>query len=350
MSARVARAPGRVNLLGEHTDYNDGFVLPVAIDRFTRVDARRRSDRVMTVTATDLGERDEFTLDAIDRTDTWRDYVRGVVALLRPPHGFDLVIASSLPRGAGLSSSAALEVAVGRAVSDLPAAELALLCQRAENDFVGVQCGIMDQFTVANARAGHALFLDCRNLACRYLPIPSDAAIVVCESRLERRLAASGYNERRAECAQAAAALGLRALRDAAPEQLGSLPSLLHRRVRHVATENARALAGAAALEAGDLAAFGSLMNESHQSARIDFDICPPEVDRLAAHIRAVPGCYGARMTGGGFGGCTVSLVKRDAVTAVRIEAETLGATVLECVAVGAVEVSGDPLEPPNAA
>ncbi len=339
MIARVARAPGRVNLLGEHTDYNDGFVLPVAIDRFTVVHARSRDDDVVTVEATDLGERDSFALNAIVRTDTWRDYVRGVVQLLQPTHGADLVIESTLPLGAGLSSSAALEVALGRALSNLAEVELALLCRRAENDFVGVHCGIMDQFTVANARADHAVLLDCRDLSFRYVPVPTRAAIVVCQSRFERRLATSAYNERRLECAHAAAALGIATLRDAAPEQLESLPPLLHQRARHVVTENTRALAGAAALEANDLVTFGTLMNESHESLRIDFDVCPPEIDRLAAHIRAVPGCYGSRMTGAGFGGCTVSLVERAALPMVRAAAETLGATMHECVAVDGVNV-----------
>jgi galactokinase len=192
----TARAPGRVNLIGEHTDYNDGFVLPCAIDRYTVVAATPQDER--TVRVESLGEEDEFALDAIERTGTWRDYVRGVVRLLQPERGAWLRIESTVPRGAGLSSSAALEVAVGRAMSTLAGEELALLCRRAENEFVGVQSGIMDQFAVTLARAGHALLLDCRDLSYRHIPIPEGVAIVVCDSHVERRLAASAYNDLRA--------------------------------------------------------------------------------------------------------------------------------------------------------
>src|SRR5580765_3891703 len=191
---KVGRAPGRVSLIGEHTDYNDGFVLPVPLDRYTTVVAHAREDRTITVEATDLGESDSFDLDAIEPTGTWADYVRGVIALLELTHGADLRIESTVPREAGLSSSAALEVAVGRALSDLPGPELALLAQRAENEFVGVQCGIMDQFTSANGLAGHALLLDCRDLSYRHVAIPDGVAVVVCDSRIERRLSASEYN------------------------------------------------------------------------------------------------------------------------------------------------------------
>ena len=187
----TARAPGRVNLIGEHTDYNDGFVLPCAIDRFTVVEAAPRGDR--TVHVESLGESDDFSVDAIERTGTWRDYVRGVVRLLDLPAGASLRIESTVPRGAGLSSSASLEVAVGRALSTVDGERLALLAQRAENEFVGVQSGIMDQFAVTLARAGHALLLDCRDLAYRHIPIPDGVAIVVCDSHVERQLAASAY-------------------------------------------------------------------------------------------------------------------------------------------------------------
>jgi len=336
----TVRSPGRVNLLGEHTDYNDGFVLPVAIDRFTTVRVRDRDDDLFSVEAVDLGERDVFRLDAIDRTDTWRDYVRGVVRLVRPANGAELEISSTLPRGVGLSSSAALEVAVARALSALPPTELAVLCQRAENEFVGVKCGIMDQFTVANARAGHALLLDCRDLSSRHIAIPSGTRIVVCDSHIERRLAGSAYNERREACADAARALGVAALRDATLEQLDDLPAGLRRRARHVVTENARVLAGAAELGAGNLAAFGELMDESHASLRDDFEVCPSALDRLASAVRAVPGCYGSRLTGAGFGGCTVALVDEGSVAEVRRAAEELGATVHECESAdGASEV-----------
>jgi galactokinase len=339
----TTRAPGRVNLIGEHTDYNDGFVLPAAIDRFTTVESQPRADRVVHVEATDLGETDAFELDAIEPTTTWRDYVRGVVQLLELEHGADLKIESTVPRGAGLSSSAALEVAVGRALSSMAPTELALLAQRAENEFVGVQCGIMDQFTVALARAEHALLLDCRDLSYRHIPIPAGVAIVVCDSHVERRLAASGYNERRAACEEAARLLGVVALRDAAPEQLDALPDELRKRARHVVTENARTLAAADALAAADLDTVGALMLESHVSLRDDYEVVPPELDELAAVVRRVEGCYGSRLTGGGFGGCTVALVAAAAVDDARTAAERWGATVYVCRATNGVEKEAEP-------
>ena len=326
-----ARAPGRVNLIGEHTDYNDGFVLPAAIDRFTTVDVQRRDDRVVEVDAADLGERDTFTLDAIERTGSWRDYVRGVVGLLSLERGAELRVESDVPRGAGLSSSAALEVAVGRALSNLPGDRLAQLAQRAENEFVGVQCGIMDQFTVALARAGHALLLDCRDLSYRHIPIPDGVAILVCDSHVERRLAASGYNDRRRACEEAAQLLGGAALRDATLEQVATLPEELRRRARHVVTENARTLAAADALEAGDLETVGELMLESHVSMRDDYEIVPAELDELAARVRAINGCYGSRLTGGGFGGCTVALLAAGAVEDAMAAAQSAGATAYVC-------------------
>ncbi len=247
------RAPGRVNLVGEHTDYNDGFVLPVAIDRFTMVDVEQREDRTVEVEAVDLGERDTFSLDAISRTESWRDYVRGVVDLLELDRGAQVRIRSDIPRGVGLSSSAALEIAVGRALSDMPAPDLARLAQRAENEFVGVRCGIMDQFVVAHARAGYAILLDCRDLSFRHIQIPDGVVIVVCDSRMERQLANSGYNERRSDCEHAARLLRVAALRDASLDSLDALPERLRMRARHVVSENQRTVAAAAALEAGDL-------------------------------------------------------------------------------------------------
>jgi len=335
----VVRAPGRVNLIGEHTDYNEGFVLPAAIDRYTTVELREHEVRTFEVEALDLGEADLFSLDAIERTRSWRDYVRGVVDLVRPAAGGSVRIESDVPRGAGLSSSAALEVAVGRALDrDLPGEQLALLAQRAENEFVGVQCGIMDQFTVALGLAGHALLLDCRDLSYRHIPIPDGVTILVCDSHVERRLADSGYNNRRAACERAAAALGVAALRDATLEQVETLPDELRRRARHVVTENARTLAAADALERGDTATMGRLMLESHVSLRDDYEVVPPELDELAAVVRAVDGCHGSRLTGGGFGGCTVALVATDAVDAARDVAERWGATVYVCRASDGVQ------------
>jgi galactokinase len=339
----VTRAPGRVNLIGEHTDYNDGFVLPAAIDRFTTVELEPRDDRRLHVES--LGETDDVALDALDRTGTWRDYVRGVVQLVAPARGATLRIESDVPRGAGLSSSAALEVAVGRALDpELPGEQLALLAQRAENEFVGVPCGIMDQFAVALARAGHALLLDCRDLSYRHIAMPAGIAILVCDSHVERRLAQSGYADRRAACEAAAAQLGVRALRDATLEQVESLDDdTLRCRARHIVTENTRTLAAAAALERGDLDAVGVLMLESHVSMRDDFEIVPPQLDELAAVVRDVAGCRGSRMTGGGFGGCTVALVDEAAVEDARAAAEAWGATTYVCHASDGVRNDNGP-------
>jgi galactokinase len=336
---RTVRAPGRVNLIGEHTDYNDGFVLPCAIDRYTTVEAHTRDDQTVTVEATDIGETDEFTLDHIERTGTWRDYVRGVVHLLAPTAGAHLRISSDVPRGAGLSSSAALEVAVARALNaEMPATQLALLAQRAENEFVGVQCGVMDQFSAALAQPDNALLLDCGDLTYRHIPIPAGVALVIADSRIEHKLAESGYNNRRAACAKAAQLLGQPNLRDATLDQLKTLPPELRRRVRHVITENQRTISAATALEARDLEAIGQYMYDSHRSMRDDYEIVPPQLDKLVAVTRAVDGCYGSRMTGGGFGGCTISLVAEEAVCEVRSAAEGLGAVVYRCFASGGID------------
>ncbi len=330
----IVRAPGRVNLLGEHTDYNDGFVLPVAIDRAAYVAARSREDNVMQSYAVQFEQTDSFTLDQIERSTTrpWSNYLRGVTrALLARDlqlRGADLLIDGDVPLGSGLSSSAALEVAVGYALQrlnnlNLLGEELALLAQGAENTFVGVQCGIMDQFISAMGQANHALLLDCRDLSYRLVPLPTDVRVVVCDSRVQRTLAASGYNQRRAECDEAVRLLQhylprIRALRDVTPEDFArygtELPPVIQARARHVVSENSRTLAGAAALEAGDVVTFGALMDASHASLCDDYAVSVPELDVLVAAARAVPGCYGSRLTGAGFGGCTVSLVDQAAV------------------------------------
>jgi galactokinase len=325
----IVRAPGRVNLIGEHTDYNDGFVLPVAIDRATYIAARTRDDRLVHSFAADLAEQDVFDLARFDRSPThpWSNYVRGVakglLAAGHPLGGANLLIASDVPRGAGLSSSAALEVATGYTFQllnrlNLLGEELALLAQGAENSFVGVQCGIMDQFISALGRADHALLLDCRDLSYRPVPLPADAAVVVCDSQVERSLAGSAYNQRRQECAEAVQRLRewfpkILALRDVSLEQFhahaADLPDPVRARARHVITENHRVLRSADALERGDVIVFGRLMNESHASLRDDYQVSIRELDVLVEAARAVPGCYGSRLTGAGFGGCTVSLV-----------------------------------------
>ena len=344
----IARAPGRVNLIGEHTDYNDGFVLPVAIDRDVRVAARRRPDGEAHLFAASFGRRSRFDLADIghDPRERWSDYERGVAAVLQSAGfvlgGFDAVIEGEVPSGAGLSSSAAVEVATGTALKalfdlDIDAVRLALLCQRAENEFVGVACGIMDQFISALGRKGHALFLDCRSLETQHVPVGAAAdgaaagagtgvggvQIVVADTAVKRGLVDSEYNRRRAECQEAVRLLGerlpgVRALRDVTPEDLSrygeALPPVVRRRARHVVTENARVLESVAALSVGDLTTFGRLMHQSHVSLRDDYEVTVPELDVMVDAALAVPGVLGTRMTGAGFGGCTVSLVEDGAV------------------------------------
>ncbi|HTL04206.1 MAG TPA: galactokinase [Gemmatimonadales bacterium] len=321
-----ARAPGRVNLIGEHVDYSDGFVLPLAIDRAVVVAAAPGATPALRAHVADLTERDSFDPAApFQAAGGWRDYIRGVAAVLReagiavPPA--DLAIAGDVPRGGGLSSSAALEVAVARALLALAGAsldplELARLCRRAEVEKVGVACGIMDQCASILGREGFAILLDCRSLAVRPIPLPAEAVLVVSDSGTRRSLQSSAFNQRFRECAEASALLGVAALRDVPIEALDrllpSLPEPLRRRTRHVVQEIARTLETAAALEQGDLAAVGRFMNGSHQGLRDDYEVSTPELDALVAAARAQPGVYGSRMSGGGFGGCIISLVSRD--------------------------------------
>lgn len=336
----IVRAPGRVNLIGEHTDYNAGFVLPAAIDRATFIAASPRSDRRVLVVAADLHEEDEFSLEHIERSGIrpWSNYIRGMVrALLVAGHeigGANLMVASSVPRGAGLSSSAALEVATGYVFQifhklNILGDELALMAQATENHFVGVNCGIMDQFIVTLGQANHALMIDCRDLSYQAVPVPTNAAIVICDSHIERSLAASAYNQRRAECEQAVELLkvhlpGIKALRDVTSQQLEKyghvLPAVVRQRARHVISENERVITGANALRSGDIGEFGRLMNASHASLRDDYAVSIPEMDSLVASAQRVSGCHGSRLTGAGFGGCTVSLVDVDSVERFRHE------------------------------
>ncbi|PDW04587.1 galactokinase [Candidatus Viridilinea mediisalina] len=330
----VVQAPGRVNLIGEHTDYNEGFVLPVALDRATFVAARARTDRIVQTYSVDLEAEDRFALDWIERSSDqpWSNYIRGVaksfMARDLPLLGADLLIMSDLPMGAGLASSAALAVAVAYALQSLNnvnllGEELALLAQGAEQSFVGVQCGIMDQFVAALGHANHALLLDCRDLSYHPIPIPPDVRIVVCDSGVRHQLVDSDYNERRSACQAALRLLRgplpqIAALRDVSMAQLEQhaplLPRTILQRARHVISELERTQAAAAALEHADLAGFGALMNASHASLRDDYAVSVPELDALVAHAQSLDGCYGSRLTGGGFGGSTVSLVRLGAV------------------------------------
>ena len=329
----VARAPGRVNLIGEHTDYNDGFVLPMAIDYDIRVAARARPDRTVRLFSCDLDKRDTFSLDHVRRVaegkPTWADYVRGVADVLEREgytlRGMDAAVTGNVPRAAGLSSSAALELASITAFRLLSQLKLdpvraALLGQRAENEFVGMRCGIMDQFISSLGRADHALLIDCRNLTFEAVPLPAGARIVVTDSAIRRGLVDSAYNERRAQCEEGARQMGVKALRDVSVEMFEAnrarLSDVVARRCQHVVTEDQRTLDSVEALKRDDLATFGRLMNESHSSMRDWFEITTKDIDALVEIQQNTPGCYGARMTGGGFGGCTVALARQEAVPA----------------------------------
>lgn len=312
---RVFQAPGRVNLIGEHTDYNQGFVMPMAIDRFTRIAIAPREDSKLSLTS--FGETIE--LDDLVKRDHWSDYVAGVAWVLRsegvPLHGADLSIQSNVPVGAGLSSSAAVEVASALAflaISGLsmPAPDVALLCQRAENEFVGMRCGVMDQFISACGEEGKALLLDCRDLSYRLFPL--DVQVVIANSMVKHQLAGGEYNVRRAECEEGCRRLGIASLREA--QTLDGLEGVILKRCRHVVSENARVLEAGEALTRGDLQRYGQLMHASHVSLRDDYEVSCPEVDQLVELATGFPGVYGARMTGGGFGGCTVNLVEESAV------------------------------------
>ncbi len=331
-----SRAPGRVNLIGEHTDYNGGFVLPIALDRSIFIlGAKNALDRVR-LYSVDFKKRAEFSLDRREKNADipWVNYPQGVVDVLLNEgfhlEGFDALVAGDVPVGAGLSSSAAFEVASLRLIEHLFNLEidprrLALLGQKAENEFVGVRCGIMDQFVSVFARKGFALLLDCQDLFYRYVPLEgSRVQIVIADTSVRHELAATEYNTRRAECAEAVRMMaqekcGLRNLRGLSSEDFEGfekiLPEPLRRRARHVVTENQRTLEAAKALEEGDLRTFGLLMNDSHESLRKDYEVSCPELDRMVGIARSLPGCLGSRMTGGGFGGCTVNLVKTEAVS-----------------------------------
>jgi len=331
---RVSRAPGRVNLIGEHTDYNDGFVMPAALEFATLTAASPRPDRRLRVYSMIMDETREFDLDSPPRAGNadWSDYVVGVALMLeksgRRLSGADLVIFTDVPIGSGLSSSAALEVSSAHALitaAGLPfdAIETAKLCQRAENDFVGMRCGVMDQYISCCGVAGHALLIDCRSLGSRNVAIAPNLRLLVANSSVRHQHAGGEYNARREACEEGVRLLSrhlgpIKALRDVTPEQLSAqrrkLPDLIYRRCRHIVTENARVLEAERALNAGDFLACGRAMNASHVSMRDDFEITCPEIDALVGLAQAVDGVYGSRMTGGGFGGCTVSLVEADAV------------------------------------
>jgi len=336
--AAVAWGPGRVNLLGEHTDYNDGFVFPMAIDAGIQIAGALNGTSQVNLYSLDYAAEESFLLEEIapSEKNPWANYLKGVFwqfqKLGYKPQGADLVIQGNVPQGAGLSSSAALEVAAALLLATLhswrlDAVDLVKLAQKAENEFVGVACGIMDQFASMLGQEDHALFLDCRTLDYEAVPLPlaeRGLAVAVVNSGVRRGLAGSEYNTRRRQCEEAVQLLreripGIKALRDVGAEHLNlvnELPDPLAKRARHVVTENARVLEGVAALKAGDLEKFGRLLNASHESLRDDYEVSCRELDLLVELALEVPGVLGPRMTGAGFGGCTIALVPQTSLPA----------------------------------
>jgi len=329
---RVFRAPGRVNLIGEHTDYNDGFVMPAALGFSTFVAIGPRTDRKLVIYSEEFPGHFEFDLDHLPetRTGAWCDYVLGVASVLRQQGhklaGANLLVHGEVPIGAGLSSSAALEVSSALAIlslndTRLPLPEIAKLCRTAENTFVGAKVGIMDQFVSCMGKAGHAFFLDCRSLDFKFVPIPPGLQFVVCNTMVKHDLATGAYNTRREECEEGVRAFAkwdpaIRALRDVSVDlldrQANDLPTTIWKRCSHIVHENKRTLNAARALTEGDLAKVGRLMRESHDSLRDLYEVSCRELDVMVESAEGLPGFCGGRMTGGGFGGCTVNLVREE--------------------------------------
>ena len=325
--AFIVRAPGRVNLIGEHTDYNDGFVFPLAIDRAAYIALRPRADGRVLAISLDMDDRREFALGDLRSPIEveWIDYLIGVAWVLQergyPPRGWEGVVGGDVPIGSGLSSSAALELAVARAfycVSDFDwdAKAMALACQTAENEWLGVNCGIMDQMISAAGLQDRALLIDCRSLETESAPLPSGSAVVILDTGTRRGLVDSAYNERRQQCEAAARHFDLPALRDidsaTFAERAHELDVLSRKRARHVIHENERTLRARDAMNAGDAVALGKLMIESHISLRDDFEVSSPALDAIVDCAKADESCFGARMTGAGFGGCAVALVQAE--------------------------------------
>lgn len=363
----LTRAPGRVNLIGEHTDYNEGFVLPAAIDRAAWIAARAREDRRLRVFAVHYDAAADLDLDQLspDTIRGWPAYVAGMADYLQQAGhalpGADLLIDGDVPEGAGLSSSAALEVATGATLLGLAGIELdriglARAGQRTEHNYIHVNSGIMDQMISAIGQQHHALLIDCRDYSAVPIPLQPDTQLVVCNSKVKRELAQSGYNTRRAECDEAvrrlrAALPAIQTLRDVTPEQLQEyaalLPEVVLKRARHIVTENARVLESGAALRRGDVKRFGELMNEAHRSYRDDFEASVHPIEVLVGAAQSLPGVYGSRLTGGGWGGCTVSLVDAGAVqhfcsTVAKIYEDEIGYApdIYACVASDGVAVT----------
>lgn len=368
-ACQLYRAPGRVNLIGEHTDYNDGYVLPAAINFSCQVAIGRRKDRKIVMHSAAFSSTMEVDVDELPKRPAgdWSDYPVGVIRVLEksgiPLSGTNLYISSDVPIGAGLSSSAAIDVSVGCALlgssgQAIDRSRLAQICQRAENEFVGAHVGIMDPFVSCYGQAEHAILLDCRSLEFRPVAIPGGVKLVICNTMVKHALGASEYNARRAECEEGVRLLasvlpGIRALRDVALGQLEEHRELLsevgYRRCRHVIAENARVQTFAAALENGRLGELTELMRESHRSMRDDYEISCPELDLMVGLAAQHTGVYGARMTGGGFGGCTINLVAAEHAEKFQrhMAAEYFAATgrapdIYVCEAAQGVETLGD--------
>jgi len=323
----IVRAPGRVNLIGEHTDYNDGFVLPLAIDRAIWIALNPRMDRRVYVHSLDFNHPVEFHLNNLSHQEGWGEYVTGMAWALQKAgyilNGWEGVLAGDVPVGAGLSSSAALELAVARAfyavsIWDWNGVEIAKLAQLNENEWLGVKTGIMDQMISANGQAGNALLIDCRSLELTPVKLPAKTGVVILDTSTRRGLVDSTYNERVAQCQAAAQFFGVKALRDVSWELFQTtgrgLSNLPYHRARHVITENKRTLEAVAAMKAEDASMLGDLMNASHESLRDDYEVSSDALNIMVSIAQAQNGCLGARMTGAGFGGCAVALVVQEKV------------------------------------
>jgi galactokinase len=348
----IVRAPGRVNLIGEHTDYNDGFVLPMAIDHAVWIGLAPRADSTVRVRSLDLEVDSAFDLHSLAKGEGWLEYIKGVADQLQKAghelRGFDAVMTGDVPRGAGLSSSAAVELATARAFAavsgfEWDAAQMAKISQKAENQWVGVNCGIMDQMASAASKAGYALFLDCRTLEIQHAPLPENTSVVILDTSTRRGLVDSAYNERRSQCEEAARWYGVKALRDVSVDDLkreSGLSEVVMKRARHIVTENARVLEAVQVMKAGNVKRLGELFNASHASLRDDFEVTNEALNQIVECAQEQSSCYGARMTGAGFGGCAVALVQEEksqefakAVSAAYRQKSGLDASVYVCKA-----------------
>jgi len=349
----IVRAPGRVNLIGEHTDYNDGFVLPMAIDHAVWMALSPRADSQVRIRSLDLEVDSAFDLNSLAKGEGWLEYIKGVAFQLQKAgyelRGFDAVMTGDVPRGAGLSSSAAVELATARAFAAVSgfawdAAQMAIISQKAENEWVGVNCGIMDQMASAASKAGYALFLDCRTLEVQHAPLPENISVVILDTSTRRGLVDSAYNERRSQCEEAARWFGVKALRDVSVDDLkkgeSGLSEVVMKRARHIVTENARVLEAVQVMKAGNVKRLGELFNASHASLRDDFEVTNEALNQIVECAQEQSSCFGARMTGAGFGGCAVALVQEEnaqefanAVSAAYKQRSGLDASVYVCKA-----------------